>query len=355
MDTATDHLDHPDHQRWLQALAAEPWRFDFYQALRRIESLHPQLPRLGEAARPGDEALRVGQSASMDFAPAALQALQRRDDGTLLLVQRVFGMLGPNGALPLHITELAHNRASHQGDATLRRFLDLLTHRFALLFYRAWAQAQPVVGLDRGDRNPFDHRIGALAGIGLPTLQQRDALGDGSKLHFAGRLSRQTRDAEGLLAWCRAQFGVTVQMQSWCGHWMAVAAPERTRLGGRERLGRGALLGASVWDVQHKFRLVIGPLRLARFRQFLPGGADLARLQAIVRHWVGLELAWDLQLILAREDVPPLRVGPGGGPMLGRTTWLGSYRRPRDAGDLVIDVESTLRRRPVPRAAQAPA
>lgn len=335
-----------DAAHWLAQLAAEPWRFDYYQALRRIESLHPTLPRLGEAARPGDEPVRLGQSTAMDFAPASLQALQPREGGKPLLVQRVFGLLGPNGALPLHVTELARSRELHHGDATLRRFLDLLTHRFALLFYRAWAQAQPTVGLDRGDRSPFEHRIGALAGIGLPTLQQRDALGDASKLHFAGRLSRQTRDAEGLLAWCRAQFGVVVQLQAWCGHWMPVAVPERTRLGGRERMGRGALLGASVWDVQHKFRLIIGPLRLTRFRAFLPGGTDLARLLAIVRQWVGLEFAWDLQLLLARQDVPAMRLGGRSGAMLGRTAWLGHYRHAHDAGDLIIDVESTLRRRP---------
>jgi type VI secretion system protein ImpH len=31
------------------ALTAEPWRHDYYQTLRRIEALHPQLPRLGSA------------------------------------------------------------------------------------------------------------------------------------------------------------------------------------------------------------------------------------------------------------------------------------------------------------------
>ena len=34
------------------ALAAEPYRYDFYQTLRRLECLHADKPRWGEALRP---------------------------------------------------------------------------------------------------------------------------------------------------------------------------------------------------------------------------------------------------------------------------------------------------------------
>jgi type VI secretion system protein ImpH len=105
-----------------------------------------------------------------------------------------------------------------------------------------------------------------------------------------------------------------------------------------------------VWDVQHKFRIVIGPLRLARYLDFLPGGRDLARLQAMVRQWVGFEFAWDVQLILARADVPRLQLGGKPAGLLGRSGWLGRYKKPHDAVDLIIDVETTMRRHS-PRAA----
>jgi type VI secretion system protein ImpH len=93
---------------------------------------------------------------------------------------------------------------------------------------------------------------------------------------------------------------------------------------------------------------------------FLPDGADLARLQAIVRQWVGLEFDWDLRLILARADVPRMQLGgraPGqrGASMLGRTTWLGRYQRDADADDLTLDVERTLHSRRRRKAAPAPA
>lgn len=351
----------PPFTGWLQRMSAEPHRYDFYQALRHIESAHPHLPRLGEGLRPGDEPLRLAQSPDMTFAPAALRSVTVNAFGLPRIEQRVFGLLGPNGPLPSHLSELVRERATHHADHGLQRFLDTVSHRFGLLFYRAWAQAQPALGLDRPDDQSLARRLGALSGIGSEALLRRDAAGDRAKLHFTGRLARHVRDADGLLSWCRTEFDAPVAVEQWCGHWMPLAREERTRIGtlgslgagdvGRQ-LGRGAVLGAAVWDVQHKFRIVIGPLRESRYHAFLPGGTDLARLQAMVRQWVGLEFEWDLQLILARQDVPRLRLGRSG--ELGRSGWLGERRSPHDAADLVVDVERTLTRERARRTAGGP-
>ncbi|MBV8503116.1 MAG: type VI secretion system baseplate subunit TssG [Paucibacter sp.] len=333
---------------WLQRASEEPWRYDFYRFLRHIEAVHPELPRLGEALRPAEEPVRLSQPAELSFAPTPLQAVKLDAGRKPRIEQRIFGFTGPNGPLPLHLTELVRERRVQSDDPTLQRFLDLLGHRLTLLFYRAWAQAQPTISLDRRSDQSFALRLGALSGIGAQSLLGRDAVGDAAKLHFTGRLARQTRDADGLLQWCRSEFDAQVRIEQWKGHWMPLGSDERTRLRTRHKnniaqcLGQGAVLGAMVWDVQHKFRIVIGPLREARYHAFLPGGSDLARLQAMVRQWVGLEFEWDLQLILVKRDVPRLMLGRSG--ELGRSTWLGRYNNENDADELVIDVERTLTR-----------
>ncbi|MBQ0961308.1 type VI secretion system baseplate subunit TssG [Ideonella sp. 4Y11] len=334
-------------------LAERPGHQDFFLTLRRIEALHPELPRLGEAMRPSDEPLRVGQPPELSFAPANVTGVVQTPRGRRWLMQRAFGLTGPNGALPIHLTEFARERSHQHGDQALARFLDHLTHRFALLFYRAWARAQPTVGFDHLGDSRYARWIGSLFGIGNETLLQRDAAGDMPKLLFAGRLARATRDADGLLNWLRAEFDVPVRVEQWCGHWMALGRDERSRLSRRhgQPLGGGAVLGGSVWDVQHKFRIVIGPLDLPRYHDFLPGGRDLARLHAMVRQWVGLEFDWDLRLVLRRQQVPRTRLGQRNTP-LGRASWLGPYRRPGDAGDLLLDAERILRiRRPASASA----
>lgn len=346
---------------WLQGLPGGGMGLDFYQALRRIEAAHPHLPRLGQARRPADEPVRVSQPPDLSFAPTPVVGLARKPGGgPVLLRQRLFGLLGPNGPLPTHLTELARDRSQHHGDPTLQAFTDLLAQRFSLLFYRAWAEAQPVLSRDRPGANRFDQRLGALFGMAEPALLARDAVGDAAKLHFTGRLSRQVRDADGLQAWCRSELGLPLKVLQWQGHWMPLDRAERTRLAGAGRgqpLGAGAVLGGQVWDVQHKFRIVIGPLGADGFARMLPDGEGLARLRAMVRQWVGLEFEWDVQLVLKKAEVPALRLArqpSPGAPRLGRSTWLGHYRRPQDASDMVMNPERLPRlRRKTPTAAGA--
>jgi type VI secretion system protein ImpH len=318
--------------------------------MRQIECAFPDKPRLGDATRPVEEPFRFAQEASLVFAPAPVAAFERpaAAGARPRLVQRVFGFLGPNGALPTHLTEYARERMLYNGDRTFGRFLDMLLHRFGLFFYRAWARTQPVVALDRPDDAPIVRHIGALLGLIEPATRRRDALGDFPKLFFAGRLARSVRDADGLEAWLTLQFGGPVRVKQFQGHWMPLGRKERTRLmrDGQPALGRGAVLGKTVWDVQHKFRIVIGPVPWVRFAALLPEGRLLDQLRALVRQYVGFEFAWDLRLILKRDEVPAWamagsrdrRVG-----RLGRTAWLNggrSYRRSSDADDLVMNVES---------------
>ena len=331
-------------------LAEESSSFDLFQAMRRIEQTFSDKPRLGDGMRPIEEPFRFAQEASLIFAPSPVAAFERPEErgSSPRLVQRVFGFLGPNGALPIHLTEYARERLLYNGDRTFGRFLDMLLHRFGLFFYRAWARTQPVVALDRPDSAPIVRHIGSLFGLIEPALRNRDALGDFPKLFFAGRLARSVRDADGLEAWLTLHFGGPVRVDQFQGHWMPLGREERSRLmrDGQPAVGRGAVLGRTVWDVQHKFRIVMGPLNWERFASLLPDGGPLAQLRALVRQYVGFEFAWDLRLILKRDDVPAWTLASGRDRRvgrLGRTAWLHgskSYRRAGDADQLIMNVES---------------
>jgi type VI secretion system protein ImpH len=251
----------------------------------------------------------------------------------------MFGLMGPNGPLPLHLTEYARDRLKHHNDPTFVRFLDTLQHRFIALFYRAWAQAQPHVNYDRPKDDRFAVYLGAFAGLALESTRERDAVADEAKRFFAGRLSPQPRSAEGLRSVLAHYFRVPVAVQEFVGHWMPLAAGDHTRLSHDEaRLGMGAVIGARVWDRQHKFRVHIGPLDRSDYENFLPGGTRLRALVDWVRLYLNLELEWDVRLVLKRTQVPPLKLGTG--PRLGWTTWLGHRRAAHDANDLCLNAEA---------------
>lgn len=319
-------------------LAEAPHEADFYQTLRRLECLFESKPRWGHARKPADEAVRFGQEPDLSFAPAPLASFSTKDGRPRLQV-RLFGLLGPNGPLPLHITEYARERLRQHGDPTLSRFLDIFHHRFLTLFYRAWAQAQPHVNHDRPDEDRFAAYIGAFIGLAPDAFRQRDALPDLAKFFHAGALVRHTRNAEGLRAILQHFCRVPVRIEEFVGHWMALEPRERTYLS-REgaTLGRGAVAGAQIWDRQFKFRLHVGPLTIGQYDAFLPGGSLIQKLVDWVRLYLCFELEWDVRLVLRRDEVPPLRLGASG--RLGWTTWLGSRQAATDAGDLCFNAEA---------------
>jgi type VI secretion system protein ImpH len=94
------------------------------------------------------------------------------------------------------------------------------------------------------------------------------------------------------------------------------------------------VIGSSVWNCQHKFRIVCGPLRLKDFTRLLPGQDSLLRLRDGVRSYVGLSVDWDLNLVLDSADVPRLSLGKSG--VLGWTTWLGERQTSADADEVLI-------------------
>ncbi len=331
-----------DRLSLLRALAEQPSDFGFYHAARLLECAYPELPRIGTSRRLRDDPVRFGQDPSLGFALATLAALELPEGSPPRLLVRFTGLIGPNGPLPLHLTEFARDRLRNHGDRTFIRFLDTFHHRVYSMFYRAWADAQPTVSLDRPGQDPFGARLAALAGYGSPALQHRDQVPELSKRAHAGLLGQAVRSAEGLARILANFFRVPVQVEQWQPHWMKLPPDSLTRIGlGQENacLGVSAVIGAKVWDCQSRFRIVIGPVGLEAFEKFLPGRESLVRLRDWVLNYIGHELSCELQLLLKRPEVPPIRLGQSG--QLGWTSWLGRRppsTQPGAADELVLRV-----------------
>jgi type VI secretion system protein ImpH len=316
-------------------LEQAPWEFDLFQAMRLIETAFPERSRIGEARRPLDEPVRFAQEASLAFAPSAVAAFEPAQGARApRLVQRVFGLLGPNGALPIHLTDWARDRARNQGDPAFVRFLDVFHHRMLSLFYRAWAQAQAAVSMDRPRQDYFGRRLGALCGLGLPSLRDRDSAPDSVKLAHAGVFGRQVRNAECLHIVLAGYFRVPVRIEEFVGHWLRIAPAQHSRLGQRDgfaRLGEDAVIGERTWHAQSRFRVVIGPLSFRDYERFLPRGKSSRALHDLIRLYVGVEHSWEVKLVLKKEEVPLAWLGNS--VWIGWSSWLGARLTGEDAAD----------------------
>jgi type VI secretion system protein ImpH len=290
------------------------------------------------------------------FAPSALAGWEAGEEGRPpRLLVHFFGLFGPDGPLPLHLTEYARDRRRNAHDPTLQRFADVFHHRALSLFWRAWADSRPTVSFDRPEEDRFARYVGSLIGLGMDSFRDRDAMPDLTKLHFAGHLAGQTRHAEGLADILSSFFTMPVRVECFVGGWLSLPEGDRTRLGaGAASAALGGakgsiLLGGRVWSRQHKFRLVFGPLSLADYSRLLPGGISFRRLIPIVRNYAGDTLEWDVNIVLKREEVPKTTLGRAG--RLGWTTWVGTRRNETDAADLFLDASADSMARTLDAAA----
>jgi type VI secretion system protein ImpH len=316
-----------------------PYAFDFFRAVRLLESQRVDLPRIGFSISPAEDPVRFWQNPSLRFAPSTLDSVRSGGTDTVpRLAVNFFGLFGPNAPLPPHITEYVLERELHHHDPTITAFFNLFHHRLISLFYRAWAANQKAVDLDRPTDQRYALYIGALFGIGMEALQERDAVPDAAKLFFSGRLVCQTRNAEGLEAILRQYFQIPVQVETFTGRWLQLPQDSICRLGQSAEsgsLGLNAIAGERFWDSQLSFRMRFGPMGLADYERMLPKGASFERVKYWVLNYCGQHFFWDVQLVLRADEVPATRLGHAG--RLGWTSWLKTKPFARDADELILN------------------
>lgn len=327
----------------LESRQDSPWQLSFFHLCRWLEARAHPLPRIGEDAHPCNEYCRLGQEPSTAFAAREIASLQHYGD-TLRIKLNGLGLYGPNGPLPLHITEEAHERNIQKRDSTLTDFLDMFHHRWLALFYRAWAMGQSAAGLDRQNTERFSFYVASL--IGHDTANNaKTPFAPHARLAAISHLVVRSRYPAGLTATCSQFWNLPFRLEEYHFHWLELDTAEQSRLGGLRcscRLGYDAVLGKHVPDRQSMFVLHLGPVTLKDYKRFLPTGTELPRLVAWVREFVGVEIRWMLQLSLLAYEVPCSCIGGTG--QLGRSTWLGRKNLNSVVCSKLFSPERTLQR-----------
>src|SRR3984893_12828010 len=281
-------------------MALQPHEFNFFQAVRRLEAEHAAWPRVGTSVRLEEDYLRFCQIPSLAFAPSSIESVERVG-AVIRMYVNFLGMFGPNGPLPQQLTDFARDRLRNAHDPTLARFMDIFHHRMLSFFYRAWATNEKSVDFDRSDNARYADYFGSFFGIGTPSLQDRDSVADWIKVHFSGRMSAQTRNAEGLEAILTDFFRIPSEIQEFAGYWMKIPDENRCRLGESPEtgsLGINAVAGERKYEVQLKFRIRMGPMDLVDLQRLVPIGDSFKRLKDWVLNYVNQEFYWDLQCVV---------------------------------------------------------
>jgi type VI secretion system protein ImpH len=195
--------------------------------------------------------------------------------------------------------------------------------------------------------------VANLVGLGTPGLGNRLSVDDAVVFRYAGHFASFPRSAAALELMLSDFCQAPVAIEQFVGQWLRLEPADQTRLATRAgtagcnvQLGIDTIVGASVWDLESKFVIHLGPLGLDAFRQFLPGMRQIAAVGDLARLYVGQRFDISICPVLAAAAVPMTRLGgeehatdgSPAGSRLGWTTWLQSRPSDRDRSDAAFSV-----------------
>ena len=329
-------------------------RFDFFQAVYLLEKLYQDAARPGEEGPFNQEAIRFRSNQKRSFpATDVLRIEKKTGDNVRNVMQRqeviqmvltFMGLYGVDSPLPSYFSEMVAALNDDGDDAeedsdvvengvkALRSFLDIFNHRIYSLYYRSWKKYRYYLQFESRGRDEFSQYMMSLFGLGTPALQYLME-GEATRLiSYAGVLGQRKRSAVGLQEMLSDYFGgMGAEIIEFMPRWVTIPGQYRARLGmGRDGmqacLGKNFTIGEKIRDLTGKFRVVLAPLKLEAFRRFLPGGIDSQKLYRLVRFYAPDQMSFDVELLLEKEEVPPLQLGAGSA-QIGWTTWL---NKPKD-------------------------
>jgi type VI secretion system protein ImpH len=335
----------PDFTLVEDLLREKPTTFGFFQAVRLLERIFPDRDAVGRFVDPDDEVARFGVHPSLAFPTGEIHDLEVMEDEPSPMVVNFMGAIGPQGVLPHEYTRLVADRRRDKDHAT-GDFLDLFHHRILSLFYQAWRKHRFELEWEdryREGRTTDDPLTAHLLDlVGLNPEGQRRGLGlpDDALSGYASLLAPHQRSGVALEQLISDYFGVPARVEPFVGGWYALQERDLCGIGDdslASRLGQGAVVGDEIWDQQARVRVRLGPMDRERFETFLPTGHAYPKLRTITRLFSHEQFDFEIQLVLARDDVPGCVLGETESPQpLGWSTWVRTRDFDRDADDTTL-------------------
>jgi type VI secretion system protein ImpH len=304
-------------------LLAEPYQFDFFQAVSLLERMRPEATSVGEGVNADREAVRFEAEPSLDFPASEISGIEHSARKTAPSVMRVafLTLAGVQGPLPRPYIERMLGSRARSG--ALKAFLNIFHHRLVSIFYRARRKRRLAMDGRAPEESIAAPMLRAVAGLDNEAFAGRLAVPDGATLRYAAMLAQRPRSALGLERLLTSYFGVVVRVRQFIGRWRPLEPEDATCLGRSAHvLGESAVLGDRVWDQAGRVRLVVGPLSLRHFMDLLPGGTAMPALRDLARLYLGPEVEIECQLVLRAAEVPSASLAAPAESRLGLTSWL---------------------------------
>jgi type VI secretion system protein ImpH len=315
----------------IDRLLSEPYRFEFFQAVRLLETWLRQ-----NGVAQGDvlaDWLRFGNRLSLAFPASDIEALApvgagAMESGAALqealragrlehihITPAFMGLLGSSGVLPLHYTQRIAAHEQEQKDTAPRAFFDMLSTQSLGFFYQAWARHRPECMVDAEGGDGFLPLLLAIAGHGghgghggqdtaSVSAPDDSAIADEVLAFHAARFSRRAVPACTIAGTLAEYFEVPFELEQLIGCWEDLPAADQAQVDvANVGLANGVLLGGRIYRRDTRARVRVGPLDREQFERFLPGGAAARALERMLGLFCGAGISFEVRLILDRSEV----------------------------------------------------
>jgi type VI secretion system ImpH/TssG family protein len=311
----------PDHISFLRQAAPDAKLYSFFALLRQAEALAKLFPRIGRSRTIEDNIIDLAHLPALDFPSSTVGAIDVMPNGRVRASSLFFGLTGPMGPLPLHITEFAFFERRYSKKSPFADFLDVLSGRMMQFYYRAWADSQPAAQLDRPDDDQFGTYLSQISGAwdGCKDTKSPDKL---ARLHLIG-LFASRRSPASIVDALELTLKSKVEIREFMARWRDVVAEDRTVLGASGRhniLGQSAMLGERVRVIQDTFQITVVAADKTELDALIPTGPLFAVARDLLDALSPSDTDWELQVQVPEAAISGVSLG--GDARLGWSSWL---------------------------------
>ncbi|EAS1758236.1 type VI secretion system baseplate subunit TssG [Salmonella enterica] len=322
-------------------------RLNFFTLIDAIYRFTGRHDAISLATDPDDDIVRFEADASIAFPGSDVVRVTQNDSGQYVVTVAFSGLHGSQSPLPgYYLDQIAWESA--QGESETADLLNLFSHRMIQFIWHIWRKYRWYVCFSNGGTDAFTQRMFALVGLDSKTQRDRLAINHCKMLAYTGVLAGPGRSPEiicDLVSHCFDLEDVT--LQSWQLRKVNILPSQQNQLGGylqrdwqkipRSVLGRNFTLGTRILDQNGKFLLCIRGLSRQQFLSFLPNGENFLPLKMFVAFILRDQLAWDLRLEMAPNQIGGMVLGDERTSRLGWTLFVG---QPETRPGVVIKVRT---------------
>jgi type VI secretion system protein ImpH len=220
-------------------------------------------------------------------------------DGDIELFTNLYGVAGIDGTFPdCYVEEfIIFNKETR---SSISDFLDIFNNKILTLRYRYMKKYDLSCVSSRLKVSIFGCIMFSLSGYsdGCSELIEQSIVPEQFRISCQKLLWNSTRSSEGLEIILSNFFGIQVKIEQFVGDFDQISNPSECSSMGRclgrfNKLGIDTILGNKTWNAMKGIRVVIGPLQLEKYINFLPKqhfldqkSSQLRKIKEIIKMYV---------------------------------------------------------------------